>query len=52
MYSLSNDPFRLQQEVRKAYLLLRKGLLTNDEFVAVVSESIRNTTAFSDREVA
>lgn len=52
MFSLANDPFTLQQEVKKAYLLRLKGLLTDKEFADVVSESLRKTTAFSDREVA
>lgn len=52
MFSLSNDPHTLQQEVRKAYLLRRKGLLTAEEFADVVSESILKTTSFSEREIA
>lgn len=43
-----NDPYALQAQVKKAYLLREQGLLTDKEFADVVSESVRKTTNLPD----
>jgi hypothetical protein len=48
MTYVTNDPFTLQSEARKAYLLHRQGLLTDKEFGDVMREAIRKTTNIPD----
>lgn len=50
MFTLTDDAYTLQREVKKAYLLRRKGLLTDDQFVDVVDWWLQRTTSFTDRE--
>lgn len=51
MSVITNDPFLLQREVKKAYMLRQKGLLDDKEFADAVGESIRKTTSISDWEM-
>ena len=43
-----NDPYALQAQVKKAYLLHQKGLLTDKEFADAVGESVLKTTNLPD----
>lgn len=40
----TNDPYALQSQVKKAYLLREQGSLTDKEFADVVGEAVRKTT--------
>lgn len=41
---VTNDPFRLQREVKAAYVQYQQRSLTDSQFISAVCESVRNTT--------